>query len=119
MKAYNRNRPCVNTSENTFSHFVLFDDEARFSDPGTQFDSASDDVKQYSWSGQVTYISATKVVLRLQTVSGTPLRAAGSAGLDSGQISITLTDGTPVEDIAVDYVDDAVTVLAARRRARA
>lgn len=106
-KAFNRNKPCVNCKKGKHSHFQLYDNEARFSS-ATDVDNRAgkqptDSVKGYTWKGRAIYVNQTFIIIRLKTDNGKP----GTVAYDgSGQISITLTDGTPVEDIAVDYPDD-------------
>lgn len=107
MKAINRNRPCVNCKQGKCSHFQLYDTQARFS-ADTAVDNRAayqprDDVRGFTWKGRVIFVNPTLIIVRLKSDKGKPGTVAYA---DSGQISITLTDGPPVEDIVVDYPDD-------------
>lgn len=117
MSAHNNDVPCVNAKMGKCSHFVLYSDHRDFT--GTQAGDLGTatlaSVPGYVWDVKVLSVASNKksAAVRLKT-SGVPTAPAAKTAkkivvvgtLDSGEISVTLTNGPSVDSVEVTFVDD-------------
>jgi hypothetical protein len=99
--------PCINLRKGKFSHITVFDPSGGMTDRA-DVASVKDGVNSLTWTpkkiGNVKIVhGASKMKVQLLGTRE-PTRDIPP---DSGNLTITLTNGPPVTDMPVDYLDDS------------
>jgi hypothetical protein len=100
--------PCINVRNGKFSHLTVLDPSGAMTD-AADVTSVKDGANSLTWTpkkiGKVKVVGrASKMKIQLKG-TWVPTRDFDNPP-DSGSLTITLTNGPPVTDMPVDYLDD-------------
>jgi hypothetical protein len=98
----------VNKHVGKTSKLLLKDAGNGFSN-STDVTSVKDTVHGYEWTGKPKFKSSSRLIIRLTCKTGIRIKIDVDDGVESGDLTIVLTAGPPVDPVPVTYVDDDET----------